>query len=65
MLRELSWPLLGDGMVLGKEAVEAGDYVSGVLAESCAPSNSTINTLRNVVSAVFVSVPACVCVRAS
>ena len=48
MLRKLSWPLLGDGVTLGKQASEVGDYVSGVLAEECTPSNNTINLLREV-----------------
>ena len=26
MLRELSWPLIGRGVTLGKQADEAGDY---------------------------------------
>lgn len=50
MLRELSWPLLGDGVTLGKEAYEIGDYVSGALTEECTPSNTTINNLRQVAS---------------
>ena len=48
MLRELSWPLLGSGITLGKEQQEAGDYVSGILAEECTPTNRTILILRNV-----------------
>ena len=41
MLRELSWPLLGDGITFGKQSNELGDYVSGVLAEECTPTNDT------------------------
>jgi hypothetical protein len=48
MLRGLSWPLLGDGVTLGKEADEVGDYVSGALAEECTPTNKTIVTLHQV-----------------
>ena len=48
MLRELSWPLLGEGVTLGKDAIEIGDYVSGALTEECTPSNKTINNLLQV-----------------
>lgn len=48
MLRELSWNLLGDGITLGKQADEVGDYVNGVLGEECTPSNNTINMLRSI-----------------
>ena len=43
MCHPRSWPLLGAGFTLGKE-----DYVSGVLAESCPPSNATVTMLRDV-----------------
>jgi hypothetical protein len=45
-LRELSWPLLGQGLLLGKYPYEVGDYVSGALDENCPPHNDTINWLR-------------------
>ena len=38
---------LGDGVLLGKDPWEVGDYVNGALHEGCAASNDTINTLRN------------------
>merc|ERR1719473_842717 len=51
MLRELSWPLIGDGLVLGKEPAEVGDYVSGALCESCPASNHTIQILQGLTAA--------------
>ena len=38
---------LADGVLLGKDPWEVGDYVNGALHEGCAASNDTINTLRN------------------
>eukprot|EP00937_MAST-01D_sp_MAST-1D-sp2_P000218 g218.t1 len=46
MMRETT-AALGDGVLLGKDPWELGDYVNGVLHEGCAPSNDTVNTLRN------------------
>lgn len=38
---------LGNGLLLGKDSWELGDYVNGVLHEGCDASNKTINLLRN------------------
>ena len=38
---------LADGVLLGKDPWEVGDYVNGALHEGCSASNATINTLRN------------------
>jgi len=38
---------LGDGVLLGKDPWEVGDYVNGALHEGCSASNDTITTLRN------------------
>eukprot|EP00039_Didymoeca_costata_P016854 m.307435 g.307435 ORF g.307435 m.307435 type:complete len:378 (-) comp16462_c0_seq4:389-1522(-) len=38
---------LKDGLVIGKNADEVGDYVSAALHESCAASNDTILLLQN------------------
>ena len=38
---------LADGVLLGKDPWEVGDYVNGALHEGCAASNDTVNTLRN------------------
>lgn len=38
---------LGDGVLLGKDPWEVGDYVNGALHEGCAANNDTIITLRN------------------
>jgi hypothetical protein len=39
--------LLRDGVLLGKEAYEVGDYVNGALCEQCPASNTTILKLQN------------------
>lgn len=36
---------LGNGILLGKEKKELGDYVNGILSETCKNNNATINTL--------------------
>ena len=41
---------LADGVLLGKDPWEVGDYVNGALHEGCAASNETILTLRNLTS---------------
>lgn len=46
MMRETT-KALGDGVLLGKDPWEVGDYVNGALHEGCAANNLTINTLRN------------------
>merc|ERR1712070_167010 len=38
---------LGDGVLLGKDPWEVGDYVNGALHEGCAATNDTIVTLQN------------------
>ena len=38
---------LADGVLLGKDPWEVGDYVNGALHEGCAASYDTILTLRN------------------
>lgn len=38
---------LGDGILLGKQAYEVGDYVNGALCEGCPASNATIMLLQN------------------
>lgn len=38
---------LGDGVLLGKNSWEVGDYVNGALHEGCDAANTTVNTLRN------------------
>jgi len=38
---------LGDGVLLGKDPWEVGDYVNGALHEGCAAENQTVLTLRN------------------
>jgi len=42
---------LGDGILLGKDAWEIDYHVNGALHESCSPSNTTINMLRNLSAA--------------
>jgi len=39
--------LLGDGVLLGKDPWEVGDYVNGALHEGCPAVNATILTLQN------------------
>lgn len=38
---------IGEGVLLGKNPEEVGDYVNGALHEGCAAQNETVNTLRN------------------
>lgn len=38
---------LADGVLLGKDPGEVGDYVNGALHEGCAADNATVLTLRN------------------
>jgi hypothetical protein len=38
---------LGEGVLLGKDPWEVGDYVNGALHEGCEAANETVNTLRN------------------
>lgn len=39
--------LLQDGILVGKEAYEVGDYVNAALCESCPATNGTIQLLQN------------------
>ena len=46
MLRNTT-ALLGEGVLLGKDPWEVGDYVNGALHEGCDAENATILTLQN------------------
>ena len=46
MMRETT-ALLGDGLLLGKDAYEVGDYVNGALCEGCPATNETVLLLQN------------------
>ena len=49
MMRETT-AALDDGVLLGKDPWEVGDYVNGALHEGCAPNEETILTLQNLTS---------------
>ena len=46
MMRQTT-SLLGEGLLLGKDPWEVGDYVNGALHEGCAATEETILTLQN------------------
>ena len=47
MMRATTAALAPNGVLLGKDAWEVGDYVNGALHEGCAAENATILTLQN------------------
>lgn len=46
-MMKMTTAALGDGVLLGKDPYEVGDYVNGALHEGCSNSNETVLTLRN------------------
>jgi hypothetical protein len=46
-MMKMTTEALADGVLLGKDPWEVGDYVNGALHEGCAASNATVLTLRN------------------